>query len=185
MRTIPNISENLKVLDTAITDHFIAALFKNDRFNDLKRELLALPIKYGGLDLIIPSKLSDVHHENSRNITKSLTDHVINQRKILNINQNEQKMIKQTVKNEKLQQNKETFERIKHNVSPTQKKILESISETGASSWLLALPIKDQGLYLDKQSFSDAINLRYRIDLLKLPMHCVCGSAFHRACIIL
>ena len=28
MRTIPNISENLKVLDTAITDHFIAALFK-------------------------------------------------------------------------------------------------------------------------------------------------------------
>ena len=37
---------------------------------------------------------------------QNLTDHVINQRKILNINQNEQKMIKQTVKNEKLQQNK-------------------------------------------------------------------------------
>ena len=73
------------------------------------------------------------------NITKSLTDHVINQRKILNINQNEQKKIKQTVKNEKLQQNKETFERIKHNVSPTQKRILESISETGASSWLSAV----------------------------------------------
>ena len=71
MRTIPNISENLKVLDTAITDHFIAALFKNQRFNDLERELLALPIKYGGLDLIIPSKLSDVQHENSRNITSS------------------------------------------------------------------------------------------------------------------
>ena len=63
-------------------------------------------------------------------------------------------------------------------MSPTQKRILESISETGASSWLLALPIKDQGFYLDKQSFSDAINLRYGIDLLKLPMHCVCGSAF-------
>ena len=111
-------------------------------------------------------------------ITKSLTHHVINQRKILNINQNEHKKIKQTVKNEKLQQNKETFERIKHNVSLQHRRGFWSQSRKQVLRVASALPIKDQVFYLDKQSFLDAINLRYGIGLLKLPMHCVSGSTF-------
>ena len=39
-------------------------------------------------------------------------------------------------------------------------------SEPGASSWLLALPLQDQGYHLTKQEFWDALHLRYGWTLL-------------------
>ena len=38
---------------------------------------------------------------------------------------------------------------------------LEQLSEAGASSWLGALPLKDQGFNLNKSEFRDALILRY------------------------
>ena len=57
-------------------------------------------------------------------------------------------------------------------------KALEASQEKGASSWLNALPLKKQGFALDKQSFHDAIYIRYGIPLPKLPSHCVCGNSY-------
>ena len=51
-------------------------------------------------------------------------------------------------------------------------------SEPGASSWLLALPLQDQGFHLTKQEFWDALHLRYDWNLLNTPSHCVCGANF-------
>ena len=57
-------------------------------------------------------------------------------------------------------------------------KLLEATTELGASNWLSALPIKCQGFYLDKQSFWDALFLRYGLTVPKLPMYCVCGVSY-------
>ena len=55
---------------------------------------------------------------------------------------------------------------------------LESCLEKGASNWLNALPLKMQGFALDKQTFWDAIYVRYNIPLSRLPSKCVCGNTF-------
>jgi len=48
-------------------------------------------------------------------------------------------------------------------------------SEPGASSWLTALPLGEQGFHLMKQEFWDAL---HGWKLLNIPSHCVCGVSF-------
>ena len=51
-------------------------------------------------------------------------------------------------------------------------------TDKGASHWLNALPICEQGFNLTKQEFRDALRLRYSIPLPGLPSSCVCGDRF-------
>ena len=55
---------------------------------------------------------------------------------------------------------------------------MELGTEKGASTWLTALPLQEQGFTLNKQEFQDALCLRYGWQLKNLPSHCVCGSVF-------
>ena len=48
----------------------------------------------------------------------------------------------------------------------------------GASSWLTAVPLVDQGLVLNKQEFRDSLRLRYNMPLSDLPGKCVCGEKY-------
>ena len=82
--------------------------------------------------------------------------------------------------------NKHSCEKAK-NIKTKQKvemvRTLEQLSEPGASSWLGALPLKDQGFNLNKSEFQDALNLRYDKPLKNLPSKCPCGVNFNVTCI--
>ena len=52
---------------------------------------------------------------------------------------------------------------------------MECASEKGASSWLSALPKKEDGFSLHKSAFRDAISLRHSFHL---PTECTCGKQF-------
>ena len=43
---------------------------------------------------------------------------------------------------------------------------------------MTALPLQEQGFYLNKQEFRDALCLRYGWQLPNVPSHCVCGTSF-------
>ena len=171
MRTLPGISEHLKRLDAAITNHLVKALFHNHECNEIERELFSLPMKLGGLGIIIPSEMSDIQFRNSQSVTRSLVE----QREQLQLNHDDIKQHKNTIKTNKTKHNKERQSKIKSSMSNEKLKLLEATTELGASNWLSALPIKSQGFYLDKQSFWDALFLRYGLTVPKLPMYCVCG----------
>jgi len=55
---------------------------------------------------------------------------------------------------------------------------IEQARDTGASSWLNALPIREQQLDLNKEQFSDALCMRYNFLLSGLKSFCECGSPF-------
>ena len=55
---------------------------------------------------------------------------------------------------------------------------VQQARDKGASSWLNSLPIKEQGLSLNKQEFRDSLRLRYNLPLTELPSYCTCGSVF-------
>ena len=48
----------------------------------------------------------------------------------------------------------------------------------GSSSWLTALPLQQENYVLNKREFFDAIAIRYRWHLKKLPRNCTCGKPF-------
>ena len=59
--------------------------------------------------------------------------------------------------------------------------LLRSVNQSrdkGASLWLTAVPLVDQGLVLNKQEFRDSLHLRYDLPLSDLPSKCVCGEKY-------
>ena len=51
--------------------------------------------------------------------------------------------------------------------------------DNGASSWLDAIPLKDQGLALNKQESRDSLRLRYNLPLQDLPSTCAFEEPFN------
>ena len=180
MRTIPVISDLLEPLEREIRSSLIPAFLNGYICNDTERELLSLPPKFGGLGISIPTKRCDVEFQNSRKVTKEMVEKVINQNALFDpeIEQRQKKVIS-NLKAEKNNANKNLLARIKDSITdPERRRILEATMEPGASNWLTALPIKENGFYLEKQAFWDSLYLRYGINLRNLPTHCVCGNKF-------
>ena len=58
------------------------------------------------------------------------------------------------------------------------KRACELASDKGASSWLNAIPLKEQNLDLNKEEFIGVLWLRYDIPLEGLPSNYACGERF-------
>ena len=67
---------------------------------------------------------------------------------------------------------------IKSSSDPLLQHTIDILSAKCSSLWLTALPIQEQGFYLRKQDFQDALWLMYRWELARIPSHCVCGASF-------
>ena len=78
-RTVPNIGDLLKPLEEVIRRKFLTSLTGRNAFNDVTRELLALPIRLGGLGITNPSVESTAHYETSKSITAPLTALIVEQ----------------------------------------------------------------------------------------------------------
>ena len=55
---------------------------------------------------------------------------------------------------------------------------IDMLSTECSSLWLTALPIQEQGFYLNKQEFQDASRLRYGWELARVLSHCACRASF-------
>ena len=177
MRTIPNISEQLKRLDKAIDEYLVVHIMNGYKCTYAERTWLSVPPRLGGLGLIIPSEISDIYHNNSKNVTAVLTNRIINQYdKNADRVTIDSKYIKTKIRVEKKKREEEKMIYVKGTLSPQKIRILEAITEKGASSWLTAMPIKEHGFYLNKQEFWDSICLRYGLQFPRMPMKCICGS---------
>ena len=76
------------------------------------------------------------------------------------------------------ERSKRKFISIREKQSELTKRNLEQLSQSGASTWLSALPLKEQGFNLNKSEFQDALNLRYDKPLKNLPSTSPCGKSF-------
>ena len=158
MRTIPGIENLLKRLDDVITRKLIKNIF-NRECSELERKLFALPVKSGGLGLNVPSEMCRIQYINSLAVTKSLVNHIVNQKDILDLDEETIKHAKRKIKNDKVKRNADKLEDLRQQMNQDHKKLLEITSEIGASSWLNAIPLKRYGFHLEKQSFRDSLYL--------------------------
>ena len=81
MRTIPGIENHLKKLDNIITNKLIKNLF-NRECSNIERKLFSLPVKLGGLGINVPSEMCQIQYKNSIAVTKSLVNHIVNQKEL-------------------------------------------------------------------------------------------------------
>ena len=71
-RTIPHIQDLLRPLETAIHQHFIPALTGREACSAAESDLLALPVRLGGMGLVNPTSESTQAFEASKRITAPL-----------------------------------------------------------------------------------------------------------------
>ena len=178
LRTIPGISQELKRLDNAIDLYLIKHLFHNYTITEAERTWLSLPPRLGGLGINIISEMADIYYQNSRRMTQTLVNQIIHQHKDNAPEVDDTIPVKAVIQQEKKIREETKMNIVKSQLNPKKLKIFEATTEKGASNWLNALPLREHDFYLDKQTFWDALRLRYGIPLPRLPTKCVCDADF-------
>lgn len=169
----------MQPLEESIRTSLIPAITKQRTISDAERNLLALPPRMGGLGIVNPTKMSDNEYKNSKTLTESLKNFVIEQDTMGQVNEKDIRQISYDISKQREKAQDQELQKTLHCLDEKTKKKVEMAKETGASNWLSSLPIKANGFQLNKTEFMDAIALRYGWKIENLPDLCrACGQEF-------
>ena len=171
-------AELLQPLESAIQSRFIPAITGQAPPGKHVRDLLALPVRLGGLGLRNPTNMAKEQHTASQQISAPLVDRIVNQEHHLGECHAVQKQTKVRIRHHKRMQQNVEAKNLQTQLPSTLQRSMELSQEKGASSWLSSLPIDDHGFALHKSAFRDALSLRYGWSLQNPPSHCTCGYPF-------
>ena len=178
IRTIPNIASILKQLDDKVLHEFIPAITEGHHCTPMERSLLSLPVRMGGLGIPIFSEISDIEFNNSLLVTNQMVERINSQLHEYDIDQEIERTVSQTIKKERKSNQEKLLEDLRTTMSKEELRANNLAQMKGASAWLNALPLEEEGYSLNKREFFDAISLRYRWPLKRLPLNCVCSKKF-------
>ena len=138
-------AELLQLLESAIQSQFIPAITGQAPPGKQVRELLALPVRLGGLGPQNPINMAKEQHTASQQICAPLVDRNVHQEHLLGECHVVQQSIKARLRSEKHTQQKEEANNLQNQIPSTLKRLTELSQEKGASTWLTSLPIDDHG----------------------------------------
>lgn len=171
LRTISGIEEYLSPLEEVIRHKFIPAITGGHIVNDNERRLLALPVRLGGLGMRIFAKDVPLEYSNSRRVTTTL----INQ--ILDRNEGLSKTVAEIhSENRRIKLSELDF--VYSEMNEEARRVNDANRRTAVPNWLTTLPLKEWGYNLNKQQLWDAIKIRYNWNLERISSKCICGATF-------
>ena len=176
LRTLPDIQDLLEPLEDAISHMLIPAITER-KCNQLDRNILALPVRLGGLGLGNPSLEARREYASSVKVTKPLVEQIVSQSHQLP-EDSLTKLAQQEVRSERSKELEHRAERIKEMAPRKTQRALDLATEKGSSACLTVLPLQDLGFNLNKREFRDAVKLRYDWPVEDIPSTCACGEAF-------
>ena len=179
MRTIGSFEVYVDPVQEAIEDLLLPTLFgQSEPLPNEVRSLATLATGQGGLG--IPDLKSEAPQQfaASRLITTAHVDSIISQSSIMVPGERSTEELTRHQQSLKRASAKEKMDSIDSSLSPGLLRLVNQSRDKGASSWLNAIPLADQGLALNKQEFRDSLRLRYDLPLVDLPSHCICGDKF-------
>lgn len=142
--TIPNIATLLQPLEDAIQQHLLPALTGHPPCSNEIRDLLALPVRMGGMGLINPVTTSQNANEASVELTSLLVSDIASQDQDKSVDILKLMEIKTSIRQSNRTLLTQRAEIIYNQLSPLLKRQVDLAKEKGASSWLSVLPLDDQ-----------------------------------------
>ena len=179
MRTIENVENFMLPSDKVIKQKLIPALFNDFQISEELRSLIALPCKLGRMGIINPVEIANEEYLNSRELTKKLTNLIIQQEHSYTVSEDEIKKIRSKIQKKQMEKQQRTLSSLRDKMSYMDIRLNDLVQEQGSSSWLTVLPIKRLGSNLSKSDFWDAVHLRYGLPLKRLPNHCGCSKPYN------
>ena len=141
-------------------------------------ELVTLTPAQGGLGIPNLTTEAPQQYSASKISTKQYAESIKFQSEIMNTNLQLVEELKRDLRTLKAENTKSKIESIDVSLNPELLRLTQQARDKGASSWLNAIPLKDQGLTLNKQKFRDFLRLRYNLPLQDLPSTRACGEPF-------
>ena len=125
--------------------------YMNGKINHWIKEvkLLSLPPKLGGLGIPIFSETSDFEYSNSKMVTKQLCEKIIQQERQYN-RDNKIKEIKNKLTRTRPTRYHQILVDVRAHMNKNQQQLNDISQEPGAYSWILSLPLEDEGYVLNK-----------------------------------
>jgi len=176
LRTLPDIEELLIPLEHVISRVFIPAI-TDHICTDAERNLIALPVRMGGLGLENPCQTACSEFLSSTSITAPLVQRITTQ-SYSPPDADEVRKLQQNSRKEKVDCLHVKAEDVHSSLPSNTQRAATLAKEKGASNWLTTIPSKEMGFDLNKREFRDAVKLRYDWDISDCPTTCVCGEAF-------
>ena len=140
---------------------------------------MVLPTRLGGLGIENPVMQATKKRNTSCKITASLVNLIVEQSKDFPMEAlEEQTRAKNDVRQAGRQSQASIADSIYTTLPNSLQKAVEISKESGASTWLTALPLEEHGFTLHKGAFRDALCLRYGWRPPLLPSQCVCDKTF-------
>ena len=176
-RTIPDISNLFQPLEDVIRQRFLPVLTGQSPFSDSIRDLMVLPTRLGGLGIENPVMQATKKRDTSCKVTAPLVNLIVEQSKDFPMEAlEEQTRVKYDVSQAGRQAQASIADSIYTTLPNSLQKAVEISKESGASTWLTALPLEEHGFALHKGAFRDALCLRYGWRPPLLPSQCVCDK---------
>ena len=140
----------------------------------MERDILALPVRLGGLGVANPSSDANLECTSSVKVTAPLVEQMVHQLPEDSLIRSAQ----QEVRTERAKNLEERAVRLKEVAPQKTRRALNLASEKGSSMWLTSLPLKEMGFNLNKREFRDGLSLRYDWPIADIPSTCLCGEPF-------
>ena len=140
LRTLPDLEDLLALLEQAIADVLIPSITGHYCKQD-ERELLALPVRMGGMGLTNPSQEAASEYVASANISGPLAQQIKSQVHEPP-DENEIHAVQREMGQVKNQYLKKKLDRVKSSISGKALRSVDLATQRGASSWLTVLPIR-------------------------------------------
>ena len=176
LRTLPDIQDLLEPLENAISKVLIPAITEH-RSSQLDRDILALPVRLGGLGMTNPCLEANFEQSSSVKVTTPLVQQIVAQSHQLP-DDSLVKPLQQAVRSERAKALQDRAVHIREVAPQKVQRTLDLAAEKGSSVWLTVLPLREMGFNLNKREFRDAIKLRYDWPVDDIPSTCVCGDIF-------
>ena len=179
MRTIESFEDYFEPIQEAIDDLLLPTLFGQTELlpSDL-RQLVTLTFAQGGLGVPDLRFEAPQQFAASTSITAPHVDSITTQSMFMRESENSTEELKRQHQALKTASVKSRMESIDSTLPSDLLRSVNQSRDKGASSWLTAVPLVDQGLVLNKQEFRDSLRLRYNMPLSDLPSKCVCGEKY-------
>ena len=119
-----------------------------------------------------------MEYENSRLACTQLIDNIKNQTVEYVFNDETAADCRKQISASRKEICRVTESQLRERLSDEQSRALDLAQMKGSSSWLSALPLVNEHFHLNKREFIDAVRMRYRWPLKRLPTLCPCGKQF-------
>ena len=162
----------MKSIEDILRKHFVPSITSGSSISEHLRQLIALPMRLGGMAISIPHLNTDTECNTSRLLTADFVDHITSKNTESQSNKERISEVKSNIKKRRAKAENRNFSKMKENMSKDYMRVNDILQQPVCTNWLNIILTEQFNYNLNKQQFLDAVRLRYQLSLPNLSTRC-------------